>query len=155
MVLLLIQSARGKISIPMKHMVFNCGLNPSVRNSTRSFTHSVLVSVKKYWSWPGTSVEKLWAGVHGSLMLSWNSLDKTEWGQRGKGQGVKQLWKSITVCVRDCWWDSCGISLNMRCLCSPDWKILFSGWNMTKMEDLWNWELGNKKNKLSKMTLKY
>lgn len=54
----------------MEHMVLNCGLNPSVRNSTRSFTHSVLVSIKKYWSWPGISVEKLCARVHGSLMLS-------------------------------------------------------------------------------------
>lgn len=45
-VLLLIQSARGKISILMEHMVLNCGLNPSVRNSIRSFTHSVLVSIK-------------------------------------------------------------------------------------------------------------
>lgn len=32
----------------LEHMVLNCGLNPNVKNFTRSFTHSVLVSIKKY-----------------------------------------------------------------------------------------------------------
>lgn len=39
-VFLLIQNARGKKSILMEHVVLNCGLNPSVRNSARSITHS-------------------------------------------------------------------------------------------------------------------
>lgn len=155
MTFLFIRSARGKISFLMEHMVLNCGLNPSVRNSTRSFTHSVLVSIKQYLSWLGTLVEKQCAEVHGSLMLSWTSFDKSEWGQSEKRQSVKQLWKPRNACVGDWWWNKYGISLNMRCLYSPDWKILFSGWNMTKVEDLWNWELGSKKNKLRKMTLKH
>lgn len=154
-VFLLIQSERGKISILIEHMVLNCGLNPSVRNSTRSFTRSVLVSIKKYLSWLSTPVEKQCADVHGSLMISWTSFEESECGQRDKGQGVKQLWKPRNASVRDCWWDSCGTGLNMKCLYSLDWKIFFSGWNMTKIEDLWNWESGSKKNKLSRMNVKY
>lgn len=137
----------------MEHMVLSCGLNPTVRNSARSFTHSVLVSVKKYLTWLGTSVEKPYGDVHGSLVFSWTYFLKSEHGERQKRQGVKQLWKPRNACVRDCWWESCEISLNMRCPCSPDSKIFFSGWNMTKLEHLWSWELGSKKNKLSRMTL--
>ena len=137
----------------MEHTVLKSGLNPSVRNFTRSFTHRVFVSIKKYLTWLSTSVEKQGADVCGSLMHSWISFDKSEWGQKEKRQITQKTTVEIQNASVGNWWqDNWGFSLSMRCLYSPDWKIFFSGWNMTKMEDLGNWELENKKNKLSRIT---